>query len=171
VIPQLLAAVLIAGKNGLRLPLIYNTGGYDLVESLQLLDGVIDIYMPDMKYSNAQVARRYSKVINYPKINQEAVREMYRQVGDLQLDERGLALRGLIVRHLVMPHGVAGTNEVVRFLANEISTNTYLNLMDQYHPTFQAHLYASLNRPVTPKEFEEAVELAHSAGLTRIYQS
>ena len=141
--------MLIAAQAGLRLPLVYNTGGYDAVESLRLLDGVIDIYMPDMKYANPQVARRYSKVINYPKINQEAVREMYRQVGDLQIDEDGLATRGLLVRHLVLPNGLAGTQEIVRFLAEEISSNTYVNIMDQYHPAFQAHLFASLNRPVT----------------------
>jgi putative pyruvate formate lyase activating enzyme len=167
VIPQILAAVLIAAQAGLRLPLVYNTGGYDQVESLLLLDGVIDIYMPDMKYSNPQAGRRYSKVINYPKINQEAVREMHRQVGDLQFNQRGVATRGLLVRHLVLPNGLAGTGEVVRFLSQEISPNTYINIMDQYRPTFQAHLYGSLNRAVTRKEYEEAVEAARQSGLRR----
>jgi putative pyruvate formate lyase activating enzyme len=167
VIPQILAAVLIAARGGLRLRLVYNTGGYDTIDSLKLLDGVFDIYMPDMKYSNPQAARRYSKVINYPKINQDAVREMHRQVGDLVLDEDGLAVRGLIVRHLVLPNGLAGTKEVARFLSQEISPNTYVNIMDQYRPIFQAHLYASLNRPITPKEYQDAVEMAKAAGLTR----
>ena len=168
VVPQILAAVLIAAKAGLRLPLVYNTGGYDTIETLRLLEDVIDIYMPDMKYSNPQIARRYSKVINYPKENQAAVREMHRQVGDLQLDARGIAQRGLLVRHLVLPNGLAGTQEIVRFLAEEISTNTYLNVMDQYHPSFQAHLYASLNRPLTPQEYLDAVAMARRAGLTRL---
>jgi putative pyruvate formate lyase activating enzyme len=168
VVPQILAAVLIAARAGLRLPLVYNTGGYDSVETLRLLDGVIDIYMPDMKYSNPQVARRYSKVIQYPQANQAAVREMHRQVGDLRLDERGLAQRGLLVRHLVLPNGLAGTREIARFLAEEVSPNTYLNVMDQYRPTFQAHLYASLNRPVTPQEYQDALAVTRQAGLTRL---
>ncbi len=168
VVPQILAAVWIAAKAGLRLPLVYNTGGYDAIETLRLLDGVIDIYMPDMKYSDPQVARDYSKVKNYPEVNRAAVREMHRQVGDLQLDARGIAQRGLLVRHLVLPNGLAGTQEIVHFLAGEISANTYLNVMDQYHPAFQAHLYASLNRPVTIQEHREAVALARQAGLTRL---
>jgi putative pyruvate formate lyase activating enzyme len=171
VIPQILAAVLIAAQAGLRLPLIYNTGGYDQIDSLLLLDGVIDIYMPDMKYSNPQVARRYSKVINYPKINQGAVREMHRQVGDLQINRDGIATRGLLVRHLVLPNGLAGIKEVVRFLSEEVSPNTYINIMDQYRPTFQAHLYASLNRPITAKEYQEALETASQAGLKCLDQN
>lgn len=167
VIPMILAAVLVAGSAGLRLPLVYNTGGYDSLDSLRLLDGVIDIYMPDMKYSNPIVARRYSKVINYPKINQAAVQEMHRQVGDLQINEQGIAQRGLLVRHLVLPNHLAGTKEVVEFLGQQISPHTYLNLMDQYRPVFQAHLHPSLNRAVTKQEFQEAVGLAEAAGLSR----
>lgn len=170
VIPQILAAVEMAAFGGLRLPLVYNTGGYDTLESLQLLDGVIDIYMPDMKYSSPQVARRYSRVINYPKINQEAVREMYRQVGDLQIGVDGLARRGLLVRHLVLPHGLAGTKEIVSFLAKEISPNTYINIMDQYRPLLNAHLYASLNRPITLQEHHEAIEMAKDAGLKNLLE-
>jgi putative pyruvate formate lyase activating enzyme len=169
VVPQILQAVLIAAKKGLEIPLVWNSGGFDSLDSLRLLDGVIDIYQPDMKYSSAQAARRYSRVNDYPLINQDVVREMYRQVGDLVLDETGVAQRGLLVRHLVLPNGLAGTQEIVRFLADEISPNTYLNIMGHYRPAFQAHLYASLNRPVSPEEYEEALEMARQAGLTRIH--
>jgi putative pyruvate formate lyase activating enzyme len=171
VVPQILLAVLIAAKKGLHLPLVWNSGGYDSIESLRLLDGVIDIYMPDMKYSSTPIARRYSKVNDYPMINQEVVREMHRQVGDLVIDEEGVARRGLLVRHLVLPNGLAGTEEIARFLAEEISPHTYLNIMGQYRPAFQAHLYASLNRPVTPEEYQAAVEAARHAGLTRLHEA
>lgn len=168
VVPQILAAVLIAAQAGLHLPLVYNTGGYDSMESLRLLDGVIDIYMPDMKYASPQIARHYSKIPNYPQVNQEAVGEMHRQVGDLQLDENGLATRGLLVRHLVLPNGLAGTAEIVRFLAEQISPCTYLNLMDQYRPAFNARQFPKLNRRTNQAEFQAAVEMAHAAGLYRL---
>jgi putative pyruvate formate lyase activating enzyme len=168
VVPQILAAVSIAARTGLRIPLVYNTGGYDSVSTLKLLDGVIDIYMPDMKYASPQAGLRYSKVRNYPEVNRAAVREMYHQVGDLQLDERGLARRGLLVRHLVLPYGLAGIAEVAHFLAAEISTNTYLNVMDQYYPAFNAHLFSKLNRPVTRAEYQDAVNMALDAGLQRL---
>lgn len=174
VVAPILAAVLIAAKAGLRLPLVYNTGGYDSLSALQLLDGVIDIYMPDMKYASAQSARIYSKAPRYPQANQAAVKEMHRQVGDLVIDERGLAQRGLLVRHLVLPNGLAGTAEIVRFLAEEISPNTYLNLMDQYRPAYNVKRYpnqfSKLNRPLRPEEYAEAVRLAQQAGLKRLDQ-
>ncbi len=170
VIPQILAAVLLASQAGLRLPLVYNTGGYDSLEMLKLLDGVIDIYMPDMKYASDQIARYYSKVPHYPEINRAAVREMHRQVGDLQIDETGLARRGLLVRHLVLPYGLAGTDQVVHFLADEISRETYLNLMDQYRPAFNARQYPKLNRSLHDREYELALELALTAGLHRLDQ-
>lgn len=168
VVAPLLAAVHIAAQAGLRLPLVYNTGGYDSPAALQLLDGVIDIYMPDMKYSSPAAGLHYSKVRNYPQVNRAAVREMHRQVGDLQIDGGGLARRGLLVRHLVLPNRLAGTAEVVQFLAAEISPNTYLNLMDQYRPAYNARQFPKLARPLTPGEFQEALELAHSAGLQRL---
>lgn len=170
VVPQILAAVLIAVEAGLRLPLVYNTGGYDLLETLALLDGVIDIYMPDMKYADAAAALCYSKAPNYPKINQAAVKEMHRQVGDLQVDEHGLAVRGLLVRHLVLPGGLAGTPEVMRFLAEEVSTHTYINIMAQYHPAYRADRYSELNRPITAAEYQAAVQAALDAGLQRLDQ-
>ncbi len=168
VVPQILAAVLIAAQAGLHLPLVYNTGGYDSLASLQLLDGVIDIYMPDMKYASPQTGLRYSKVRDYPKVNQAAVREMHRQVGDLQIDEHGLANRGLLVRHLVLPNNLAGTQKVVQFLVEEISGDTYFNLMNQYHPAYKASQYPQLNRRVTQTEYQQALQWALQSGLHRL---
>ncbi|NMC53199.1 MAG: radical SAM protein [Chloroflexi bacterium] len=168
VVPQILAAVFVAAQAGLNLPLVYNTGGYDALETLRLLDGVIDIYMPDMKYADEQIALRYSRIPVYPAVNQAAVREMQRQVGDLQLDARGIATRGLLVRHLVLPNNLAGSAEIFRFLAEEISTNVYLNLMDQYHPAHLAAQHSQLNRRISAQEYRQACEWAKQAGLTRL---
>jgi putative pyruvate formate lyase activating enzyme len=168
VVAQLLEALAIAAARGLRLPLVYNTGGYDSPEALALLDGVVDIYMPDMKYANPDVARRYSSVRDYWQVNQAAVREMHRQVGDLMLDDRGMARHGLLVRHLVLPAGLAGTESVLAFLAREISRDTYLNLMDQYRPCYRAAEFPPLDRPITSQEFREAVAIARRLGLSRL---
>ncbi|NIS79668.1 MAG: radical SAM protein [Anaerolineales bacterium] len=168
VVAEILEALVIAVEHGLRIPLVYNTGGFDSLEALALLDGVIDIYMPDMKYSDRLVARRLSKIGNYPHVNREAVREMHRQVGDLQMDSRGIALRGLLVRHLVLPENLSGTEEVVQFLAEEISKETYLNLMNQYRPAYKAHSYPPLDRPLGSAEYTQAIELAKAAGLERL---
>ena len=167
VVAQILAAVAIAAQAGLRLPLVYNTGGYDSLVALQLLDGVVDIYMPDMKYADARPALRLSKARNYPEVNRAAVKEMHRQVGDLVMDEGGIARRGLLVRHLVMPGGLAGTPEVARFLAEEISRDTYINVMAQYHPAYKASEHPPLDRRITPKEYAEAVAACRAAGLHR----
>ena len=167
VTPQILAAVLIAAEGGLRLPLVWNTGGYDSHATMALLDGVVDIFMPDMKYADEDIAHRYSKVKRYPAVNQAAVKEMHRQVGDLTLDENGIALRGLLVRHLVLPEGLAGTDKIARFLAEEVSRDTYINVMDQYRPCYKAHELPPLNRPLTKAEYEHALEQAHKAGLHR----
>ena len=126
--------------------------------------------MPDMKYASQQIARHYSKIPRYPQVNQAAVREMHRQVGDLRIDERGLAIRGLLVRHLILPNGLAGTQEIVRFLAEEISTDTYLNLMDQYRPAYNANQYPKLKRSITREEYQTALQMAAQAGLTRLDQ-
>lgn len=168
VVPQILLALAIAARAGLHLPLVYNTGGYDSLEMLRLLDGVIDIYMPDMKYASQQIGRHYSKISRYPQVNQAAVREMHRQVGDLQLNADGLAVRGLLVRHLVLPYGLAGTEEIVQFLAQEISPDTYLNVMAQYRPSFNARQYPKLTRPVNQEEYQAAVHMARQAGLHRL---
>jgi len=168
VVPQILAGVLIAAQAGLQIPLVYNTGGYDSMEMLTLLDGVIDIYMPDMKYADNKIGHRYSKIPHYPEVNQAAVKEMHRQVGDLQINERSVATRGLLVRHLILPNNLAGSDQIVQFLAEEISTHTYLNLMDQYRPEFRAHHLPELNRPITRQEYQQAVDWAQAAGLSRL---
>jgi putative pyruvate formate lyase activating enzyme len=168
VVPQILAALRLAAQGGLRLPLVYNTGGYDSLETLQLLDGIVDIYMPDMKFANGGHSKKYSRALDYPQVNRAAVREMHRQVGDLQTDEDGLATRGLLVRHLVLPRNLAGTRQIVQFLADEISKSTYLNLMAQYHPAYNANRYPELNRRVTTSEYGTAVRMAKEAGLTNL---
>jgi putative pyruvate formate lyase activating enzyme len=165
VVPQILAGLLIAAEAGLRLPLVYNTGGYDSLKTLALLDGVVDIYMPDAKYADPGVARRYSKIRDYPAANQAALKEMHRQVGDLTMDDRGVAQQGLLVRHLVLPNDLAGTAEIVRFLRDEISPNTYINVMAQYRPCYRAHELPPLDRSITNQEYAEAVRLAQEAGL------
>ena len=166
VVPQILAAVWVAAKAGLHIPLVYNTGGYDSLTMLTLLNGVIDIYMPDMKYGDSDIARKYSKIPNYARVNQAAVREMHRQVGDLQLNEDGLAIHGLLVRHLVLPHNLAGTEKIVQFIANEVSRNTYINIMGQYHPCYRADQYPEIDRRITPQEYKYALQTALDAGLS-----
>ncbi|MEA3442089.1 MAG: radical SAM protein [Chloroflexota bacterium] len=168
VVPQILEALEIATESGLHIPLVYNSGGYDSEETLKLLDGIIDIYMPDMKYGNDETARKLSGIENYPEINKTAVKEMHRQVGELRIDREGIAQRGLLVRHLVLPYGLAGTREVVNFLAQEISPYTYINIMAQYHPCYQAYQVPSLARRITTQEFQEATELAYQAGLQHL---
>ena len=167
VVAPILAALLVAALAGLRLPLIWNTGGYDSLAALMLLDGVVDIYMPDMKYADENVAHKYSKARHYPVVNQAAVREMHRQVGDLVVDEDGVALRGLLVRHLVLPEGLAGTSEIARFLAEELSRDTYVNVMEQYRPCYRAGELPPLDRRITRAEHEQALEQAREAGLHR----
>jgi putative pyruvate formate lyase activating enzyme len=167
-VPQILCALEIAIEKSLRIPLVYNCGGYESVETLRILDGIVDIYMPDFKYSDPEPALKYSKAKNYPEVARAAIKEMHRQVGDLIIDERGIALRGLLVRHLVLPEGLAGTREIVRFLAEEISVNTYLNMMDQYYPCYRAFANPPINRRITGKEFSEAVKIALEAGLKRL---
>lgn len=171
VLPQILEALEIAASQGLTIPLIYNTGGYDSVDALRLLDGIIDIYMPDMKYAAEETGWRYSGVRDYPAVNRAAVKEMHRQVGELLLDGEGVAVRGLAVRHLVLPHGLAGTLETAHFLAGEVSRDTFLNITADYQPCYRALELPGLSRPVTQEEFREAVGLARQAGLMRLDES
>lgn len=166
-VPQILEALTLAKEAGLTVPLVYNSGGYDSVETLQLLDGVFDIYMPDLKYGSDEMALRYSDAPEYTRFAKAVILEMHRQVGDLEIDVDGVAVRGLLVRHLVLPDGAAGTAEVVRFLSQEVSENTYLNVMAQYRPEYKACGYSDLNRSITAGEFKEAVRMAADAGLTR----
>ncbi len=168
VVPQILEALKIAINLGLRLPLVYNSGGYDSVKTLEILDGIVDIYMPDMKYSDEKTAEELSGIKNYPRANRAALREMHRQVGDLQTDENGIAIQGLLIRHLVLPHGLAGTKETMRFIAEEISQNSYVNVMAQYHPCYKAFQIPQLARPPLKQELLEAAELAREAGLNRL---
>ncbi len=168
-VPHILEALPGAIEMGLSIPLVYNTGGYDAVETLRLLDGVFDIYMPDFKYTQSDIARQYSQAPDYPEVVEAALKEMHRQVGDLEMDEEGIALRGLLVRHLVLPEGLAGTREAMRFLAEEISKDTYVNIMAQYYPCGDMIPPGSpLGRKITRKEFIEAIQIAHEEGLSRI---
>lgn len=168
VVAQIIAAVNIAAERGLHLPLVYNTSGYDSPEALALLDGIIDIYMPDMKYGDDEPAHKYSHVRDYVGVNQAALREMHRQVGDLVINAEGLAERGLLVRHLVLPNDISRTETALRFLAEEISTNTYVNLMGQYRPCYRAGEYPGLDRPMSRAEFSEALATAGRYGLHRL---
>ena len=168
VVPQILKGLEIAINQGLRLPLVYNSGGYDSAETLKILDGIIDIYMPDMKYSDERTAEELSGIKSYPTINQAAIKEMHRQVGDLKTEEDGIAIRGLLIRHLVLPHGLAGTKETMKFIADDISPNSYVNVMAQYHPCYKAFQIPQLAKPLSRQEFLEAIELAKRAGLNRL---
>lgn len=167
VVPQVLEAVAIAVEEGLRLPLVYNTSAYDSLESVRLMDGVVDMYMPDFKFWDPEISFRLMKARNYPEAARESVREMHRQVGELVFDESGLARRGVLVRHLVMPGGLAGTREIMRFLAREVSPRTYVNIMDQYSPAGKADEYEEINRPTTRRETLEARRIALEEGITR----
>ena len=173
-LPQILDALDKAVSLGLKLPIVYNCGGYEPLEALRLLDGVVDIYMPDMKYGSNQVGRELSGAPDYWDRNREAVLEMHRQVGDLEVVDmteggsRGeVAVRGLLVRHLVLPGGLADTESVVRFLAQDVSKDTYINIMDQYRPCFRAVGHELIGRPISSSEYREAVRLAQEAGLWR----
>jgi putative pyruvate formate lyase activating enzyme len=166
-VPQLVEGIYKAEKLGLKIPIVYNCGGYESVETLKLLDGIIDIYMPDMKYGRSKDAEKFSKAKDYPKICFAAVSEMYKQVGDLKIDKAGVAYKGLLVRHLILPGDIAGSERVFGFLAEKISKNTYINIMDQYHPQYNAYKFDALNRPPSSKEYKTAVELANKFGLNR----
>jgi putative pyruvate formate lyase activating enzyme len=156
VVPQILSALYLAVKKGFRLPVVYNTSSFDSLESLRLLEGIVDIYLADLKYADREIARKYSKVKNYPEIAMTAIKEMHRQVGDLILDEKGIALRGVIIRHLVLPNGLAGTEKVVEFLGS-LSKNMAVNVMDQYYPSYMAWKYPELSRRITQREYHQAL--------------
>ena len=166
VIPQILEALCYAAPRGLNLPLVYNSGGYDRVSSLLLLESVVDIYMPDFKYADPEVAKRLSDAPDYPEVARDAILEMHRQVGDLAV-HNNTASRGLIVRHLVLPEGLAGTREIAHFIAKDISPDTYVNIMDQYYPAHKARRYPPLNRRLSSAEYRKALEAARQEGLRR----
>jgi len=168
VVPQILSALAVACDQGLRIPLVYNSGGYDRVETLQLLDQIVDIYMPDFKFWEPGIAELTCQASDYLQVAQNALREMYRQVGDLIMDDRGIAQRGLLVRHLVMPAGLAGTRQVMKFIAAEISTNTYVNIMPQYRPCGDLNPTPQLRRAITRAEFKQALQDAKEVGISRL---
>ena len=179
-VPQILKALEIAIKKGLRIPLVYNTSSYDSIEVLKILDGIFDIYLPDAKYSDNVIAKKYSNAPNYFEIMKAVIKEMHRQVGDLKIADRdleiddlkipkGVAIRGLLVRHLVLPNDLAGSEKIFEFLAKEVSKNTFLNIMDQYYPCYKAFQYPELSRRITKAEFERAIKLAKKFGLNRLY--
>lgn len=163
--PMIIHAIALAADMGLDVPIVYNCGGYESIKALKILDGVVDIYMPDFKYSDPEMSLKYSKAKDYPEKAMAAIREMHRQVGDLIIDKRGIGVQGLLVRHLVLPDGVAGTGEVVRFIAEEISKDTCINIMDQYHPCYKALEHPPLDRLITDREYAGAIKMALDEGL------
>jgi putative pyruvate formate lyase activating enzyme len=169
VVPQILEALVIAVEHGLCLPLVYNTSAYDSLESLHTMDGIVDIYMPDFKIWDERMALKYLLAKDYPEAARRTIKEMHRQVGELKFDESGLAKRGVLVRHLVMPGGIAGTQEITKFLADEVSPHTYVNVMAQYYPAGRvtAKKFSEINRRLTRPELAEAVAVAREAGLYR----
>lgn len=168
VVPQILAALIPAAENGLNIPLVFNSGGYDSVETLRLLDGIVDIYMPDFKFWDSDIAAQTCQAPDYPAMARMAVAEMHRQVGDLTISDTGLAQRGLLVRHLVLPRGLAGTRHVMRFLATRISKDTYVNLMPQYRPCGRAREIPALADALTAQDFKQALRETEEEGITRL---
>jgi putative pyruvate formate lyase activating enzyme len=163
--PQILKALGIARERGFDLPIVYNTSGYESLEALRLLDGIVDVYLPDMRYSDNAAAMKYSIADDYAEINRTAIREMYRQVGNLTLDKNDAVLRGLVIRHLVLPNGLSGTEEVMRFLAEEISRDVCVSLMSQYFPAYKATEFKELSRRITSDEYEDARSIMEKYGL------
>ncbi|MFO7524875.1 MAG: radical SAM protein [Ignavibacteriaceae bacterium] len=166
-VPQIVSALVIAVDKGLEIPIVYNCGGYESVETIKLLEDIVDIYMPDIKYSDNKTAAQLSGIKNYWDVVQAAVKEMYRQVGDLHINKRGIAKRGLLIRHLVLPNDFAGSQKVVDLIANDISRNTYINIMDQYYPAYMAEQFSGINRRITNDEFKRVIHYAEQKGLTR----
>ncbi|NMB44854.1 MAG: radical SAM protein [Firmicutes bacterium] len=167
VVPQILEALVLAADDGLELPIVYNTGGYDALPTLKLLEGVVDIYMPDFKFADNGAGERLTGARGYATVARAAIKEMHRQVGDLITDESGIALRGMILRHLVMPGHLDDTRKIMEFVSHEISPDTYVNVMGQYHPTHLAATCPKINRRLKRSEHHEAIAIAHKAGLHR----
>ena len=168
VVPQILAALEKAIEEGLSVPLIFNTGGYDNVETLKILEGIFDIYMPDFKFWDPEIADATCKAKDYPEMARRAIIEMHRQVGDLEIDEAGIARRGLLIRHLVLPSGLAGTREIMKFIAKGISSNTYVNIMPQYRPCGRASEMEELSIRLSADDYNNALQAAEEEGLTRL---
>jgi putative pyruvate formate lyase activating enzyme len=170
VVPQIIEALPHAVEMGLKVPLVYNTGAYDSLESLKSMEGVVDIYMPDLKFLDSELSKKYLKAEDYPQAAKEGIKEMFSQVGDLRFDEDGLAKRGVLVRHLVMPGLLNETQKAMQFLVNEVSSHTYVNIMDQYRPSGKVtnNRYNEINRPISKEEYRLAIQFAKETGLYRI---
>lgn len=166
-VPQIISALPYAIDRGLRIPLVYNCGSYESLEVIELLDGIIDIYMPDVKWADSRVAAKYAQAPDYPAVVKEVLKAMHRQVGDLHISKEGLAERGLLIRHLVMPEGLAGTRELMHYMAAELSPHSYVNIMSQYRPEYRAGEFPELNRRITHAEYREAINAAREEGLYR----
>lgn len=166
-VPSILLALSIAVEKGFRLPLVYNTSGYEKVETLRLLDGIVDIYLPDIKYSSDLMAKKYSRAKDYVKYNRQALKEMFRQVGFLKLNREGVAVRGLLIRHLVLPNDIAGSEESLKFIAKELSPDVHISLMSQYFPAYRARSIEELSRPILPEEYEKVLRIMDKLGMKR----
>jgi putative pyruvate formate lyase activating enzyme len=168
-VPNIVNALMLAVKKGLNIPLVYNTSGYESLSTLKLLDGIVDIYLPDCKFMDPELSAKYtSETYNYPYYAQLALKEMHRQVGVLAVDGRGIAVKGLMIRHLIMPHNIAGTDKFLKFIAENFPKTTYINLMRQYRPEYKAKEYPKLSRQITQKEYSDALKWARKYGLTRL---
>lgn len=168
VVPQFLEGLKIASGKGLNIPLVYNTSAYDNLETIQLLEGIVDIYMPDFKFWNSKSSLEACETENYPEVAKQAIREMHQQVGRLKMDDEGIAYKGLLIRHLVMPNNLADIRSIMHFIAKEISPLSYVNIMAQYRPCYEASAIENISRPITKSEFDEAVKIAMEEGLERI---
>ena len=166
-VPQIMETILVAKEKGLGIPFVFNCGGYESLETLKLLDGIIDIYMPDVKFADSKISKRLCNAPDYPEVVKKSLLEMYRQVGDLALDADGIAAKGLLVRHLVLPNDQAGTEKIVSFIASKISKDTYINIMDQYRPVYEAEDFPEINRRITLDEYNESINIAKTKGLHR----
>jgi len=164
-VPQIVSALALAVPRGFNLPIVYNTNAYDSVSTLKELDGIIDIYLPDIKYSDDKRAIKYSTASDYTLTSRDAIKEMWRQSGKLEIDENGVAIRGVIIRHLILPEGVAGTSESLNWLADEISNEVTVSVLSQYCPTHDVHLFPEINRTITEKEYNEAMKAFEDSGL------
>jgi len=165
VMPQILKAIHLAIPKGLKIPIVYNTGGYELPEIIKLLNGIVDIYLPDMRYADNEMAIRYSSAPDYPKFNQSALKEMHQQAGVARIDAEGIVTRGVIIRHLVLPNNISGTDKIMKFIAAELSKDTYISLMSQYFPCYRADKLKEASRRITPEEYEEAKAAMERWGL------
>ncbi|MBU4488736.1 MAG: 4Fe-4S cluster-binding domain-containing protein [Candidatus Omnitrophica bacterium] len=163
--PQIREAILLAHKGGLNIPIVYNTSGYEGISTLQLLDGIVDVYLADMRYGDNKYALQYSTAPDYVEVNQAAVKEMHRQAGDLKLADNGIAVRGLIIRHLILPHNISGTEEVLKFISRSLGEKTYISFMSQYYPAYNAFKHSGLSRRINKKEYDEALKLLDKYGL------